>query len=98
MNYRLLVGLALNMVAATCFAAGTEWRRYQIPGTGANVDIPVSIFTEDASSPDGGIGRRFFTKTTGQISQSSQFQIRRTTRQLKFCKRGDLHMAFNTSE
>jgi hypothetical protein len=32
-----------------------------IPSTGANVDIPVSIFTEDAGSP-GATGRRFFTK------------------------------------
>jgi hypothetical protein len=29
---------------------------------GLNVDIPVSLFTEDAGSPEGGTGRRFFTK------------------------------------
>jgi hypothetical protein len=63
MKYRVLFALMLDMVVAPCFAAGTtEWRRYQIPGTGANVDIPVSIFTEDVGSPDGGIGRRFFTQ------------------------------------
>ena len=54
MNYRVLFALVLNMNAATCFAEGIEWRRYQIQSTGANVDIPVSIFTEDAGSPDGG--------------------------------------------
>ena len=37
-------------------------RRYVIPNTGANVDIRVSIFTEDAGSPEDGIGRRFFTQ------------------------------------
>ena len=43
------------------FADNTEWRQYVIPSTGAKVDIPVSIFTEDAGSPEGGTGRRFFT-------------------------------------
>jgi hypothetical protein len=33
-----------------------------IPSTGANVDIPVTIFTEEAALPEGGTGRRFFTK------------------------------------
>ena len=61
-NYRVLFALVINMNAATCVAEGIEWRRYQILSTGANVDIPVSIFTEDAGSPDGGTGRRFFTQ------------------------------------
>jgi len=34
-NYRVLFGLVFNMVAAPCFAEGAEWRRYQIPSTGA---------------------------------------------------------------
>jgi hypothetical protein len=32
------------------------------PGTAANVDLPVSIFTEDAGPPEIGTGRRFFTR------------------------------------
>jgi hypothetical protein len=44
------------------FTDSAEWRRYVIPSTGANVDIPVTIFTEDAQLPEGGTGRRFFTK------------------------------------
>ncbi len=43
-------------------ASATEWRSYVIPSTGARVDIPVSIFTEDAGVPEGGKGRRFFAK------------------------------------
>jgi hypothetical protein len=39
-----------------------EWRKYVIPSTGASVDIPVSIFTEDAGPPEGGTGRRFFSR------------------------------------
>lgn len=52
----------LGMGSATSFAQATEWQRYVIPGIGANVDIPVSIFTEDAGAPEGGTGRRFFTQ------------------------------------
>ena len=55
----LLTALAFCLVPGIAFA--TEWRKYGIPSTGANVDIPVDIFTEDAGPPEGGIGRRFFT-------------------------------------
>jgi hypothetical protein len=58
--HRLLVALAFCLVPGVAFA--TEWRKYSIPGTGANVDIPVDIFSEDAGPPEGGMGRRFFTK------------------------------------
>ena len=62
MKFRVLIAFVLNMGPGICFAETPEWRRYLIPSTGANVDIPVSIFTEDAGSPEGGIGRRFFTQ------------------------------------
>ena len=62
MNYGVLFALVLSMNAAACFAESAEWQRYQIPSTGTNVDIPVSIFTEDAGAPEGGTGRRFFTQ------------------------------------
>jgi hypothetical protein len=58
----LLPALILSLLPATAFADRTEWRKYVIPSTGANVDVPVNIFTEDAGLPDGAIGRRFFTK------------------------------------
>ncbi|TAI61350.1 hypothetical protein [Bradyrhizobium sp. Leo170] len=59
---RLLVALVFCLVPALASAANTEWRKYVIPSTGTNVDIPVTIFTEDAGPPEGGTGRRFFTK------------------------------------
>jgi hypothetical protein len=59
---RLFIAAVLGMGTVTSFAQATEWRRYVIPDTGANVDIPVSIFTEDAGAPEGGTGRRFFTQ------------------------------------
>lgn len=58
MKWRLLIAVVLGTGSLTSFAQATEWRKYVIPGTGANVDIPVSIFTEDAGAPEGGIGRR----------------------------------------
>jgi hypothetical protein len=62
MKLRVLIALVLSMDPGICFAQAAEWRRYVIPSTGANVDIPVSIFSEDAGSPEGGTGRRFFTE------------------------------------
>jgi hypothetical protein len=59
---RLLAALVLSLLPTLAFAAGTEWRKYEIPSTGTNVEIPVTIFTEDAGPPEGGTGRRFFTK------------------------------------
>ena len=113
MNYRVLFALVLNMNAATCFAEGTEWRRYQIPSTGANVDIPVSIFTEDAGSPEGGTGRRFFTQdhradltiqsvpNPGNDSPAEFLQKRRPPQDIQY-KRvtpvSSLYPAFETTE
>jgi len=59
---RLLAVLVLSLVPTIAFAATTEWRKYVIPSIGTNVDIPVTIFTEDGGSQEGGTGRRFFTK------------------------------------
>jgi hypothetical protein len=62
MKLRVLIAFVLNMGPGICLAETAAWRSYVIPSTGAKVDIPVSIFTEDAGSPEGGTGRRFFTK------------------------------------
>jgi hypothetical protein len=53
--------IALSLLPAVAFA-GTQWRRYIIPSTGTSVDLPVTIFSENAGPVDGGLGRRFFTK------------------------------------
>ena len=58
----LLFVVAIAVIPGTVSAASPEWRRYVIPNTGANVEVPVSIFTEDGGTPEGGIGRRLFTK------------------------------------
>ena len=97
MKLRVLIAFVLNMGPGICLAETAAWRSYVIPSTGAKVDIPVSIFTEDAGSPEGGTGRRSLQKTTGQISPSSQFQTMAMPRLLNFCRRGDRPPAFNTS-
>jgi hypothetical protein len=37
------------------------WQKYIVPETGANVDFPNEIFSQDAGRPDRGYGRRFQT-------------------------------------
>ena len=58
--HHILAAIVFILVPAA--AGATEWQKYVIPSTGANVDIPVSIFTEDAGVTEGGDGRRFYTK------------------------------------
>ena len=52
----------ISLIPSIGLAQNIEWQKYVVPDTGAKVDVPVSIFTEDAGPPDGGIGRKFFTK------------------------------------
>jgi len=55
--------LLLSMLPATGLsAAGLEWQRYSIPATGLSVDIPVTIFSEDAGSTEQTQGRMFYTR------------------------------------
>jgi len=63
----LLVALVCGLIPATAGAGDTRWRQYVIPQTGAAVDIPVTIFTEDEGPPDGGTGRRFSQGIIEQI-------------------------------
>jgi len=56
-----VIGLIVSVAPMAAFADNTQWQKFVIPTTGAKVDIPVSIFTEDEGAPEGGTGRRFFT-------------------------------------
>jgi hypothetical protein len=42
-------------------AESVAWQSYVVPETGAKVDIPVAVFSEDGGKPDAGYGRRFLT-------------------------------------
>ena len=53
--------IALSLVPAAAAAGNTDWQRYAIPKTGAAVEIPISVFSQDAGLPQSGLGRRFYT-------------------------------------
>jgi hypothetical protein len=55
----IALGLALSPMVAT--AEPISWSRYQVPESGAAVDIPRSIFSEQAGKPEAGYGGRFLT-------------------------------------
>jgi len=57
----LVVGLSLALSPMLAVAQPISWVRYQVPETGAAVDLPTSIFTEDAGKPADGYGARFLT-------------------------------------
>jgi hypothetical protein len=53
----IVLGLALLPTVAA--AEPISWSRYQVPESGAAVDIPGSIFSEQAGKPEAGYGGRF---------------------------------------
>ncbi len=60
--------LAVSLLAATVLAlrpvsalAQQNWQRYVVTETGASVDVPKHIFTEEAGKPETGYGRSFLT-------------------------------------
>jgi len=48
------------MLASPVLARADAWTAYRIPQSGTSVDIPTSIFTEQAGKPDG-YGQKFRT-------------------------------------
>jgi hypothetical protein len=53
--------LALGLSCVAAAAQPANWRRYVVPETGASVDIPLGIFTEEGGRPETGHGGRFLT-------------------------------------
>lgn len=53
--------IVLSIVPAAANAGETNWRRYELPTSGASVEVPVGIFSRDAGSPESGGGRRLTT-------------------------------------
>ena len=54
--------VAFSLLPSAAFAISSiEWRKYVVHSTGASIDLPADIFSEDSGPPEGGIGRRFFT-------------------------------------
>jgi hypothetical protein len=55
----ILAGISLCGAAE---AQSVRWQRYEIPETGASVDIPTSVFNSDAGRTKVGYGRRFASR------------------------------------
>jgi len=60
---RLFATLAvLGTMPMSVFAAPLDWRTYTIPESALSVDIPVTIFEEDAGAIQGTAGRQLRTR------------------------------------
>jgi hypothetical protein len=58
-HHFIAMGLAVSPVVAA--AQPVNWIRYQVSETGAAVDLPSSIFNDEAGKPESGYGARFLT-------------------------------------
>jgi len=55
------IALGLALLPTVTAAEPISWSRYQVPESGAAVDLPTSIFSEQAGKPEAGYGDRFLT-------------------------------------
>jgi hypothetical protein len=60
MKQSLIFSLVLTFWTSVAMSQPVRWTKYSISETGTTVDLPTSIFTENAGRPDG-YGRRFET-------------------------------------
>jgi len=56
-----LTALGMALLPLVAAAEPISWSRHQVPESGAAVDIPTSIFSEQAGKPEAGYGGRFLT-------------------------------------
>lgn len=58
---RILAATLLALWLGLASAQASDWQRYVVPETGAAVDVPRDIFSEEAGKPETGFGTRFLT-------------------------------------
>jgi hypothetical protein len=58
---RLIVAGLLALWPALATAQPNVWRKYVVVETGANVDVPSTIFSNEVGKPESGYGTRFLT-------------------------------------
>lgn len=58
---RQTMAIVLVTLTHAAFAQPVRWENYTIRETGTSVDVPSSIFTEEAGRPPDGYGQRFRT-------------------------------------
>jgi hypothetical protein len=56
-----VIALSLTLWPMLAVAAQPGWVRFEIPESGASVNIPTSIFSEEGGKPETGYGARFTT-------------------------------------
>jgi hypothetical protein len=56
-----LAALLFSLSPLAASAQPVNWQRYVVAETGASVDVPASVFAEEAGKPETGYGRRFLT-------------------------------------
>jgi len=59
--WSLVAVAALISIGNASAAKPINWERYVVAETGTSVDIPTSVFTEDAGKPKGAYGKQFLT-------------------------------------
>ncbi|MDN5000489.1 hypothetical protein ACFQZO_06295 [Bradyrhizobium sp. GCM10027634] len=57
---KMIAAIVIVLAASPVPAQAANWTTYRIPESGTSVDIPTSIFTEEAGKPDG-YGQKFRT-------------------------------------
>lgn len=65
----MVIGALLWPMLASAQDSG--WRHYMVPESGARVDFPTGIFSQDAGATESGYGRRFKT-TDGRANLTVQ--------------------------
>lgn len=58
----LLSAVATAATSSVLAQQAVGWEKFVVPKTGASVEVPTEIFSEDAGKPERGYGRRFRTK------------------------------------
>jgi hypothetical protein len=58
---RLIVAGLVALWPALTTAQQDDWRKYVVAESGANVDVPRAIFSNEAGKPETGYGARFLT-------------------------------------
>jgi hypothetical protein len=58
---RILAATLLALWPGLAQAQASDWHRYVVPETGAAVEVPRDIFSEEAGKPEASYGMRFLT-------------------------------------
>lgn len=57
----LIAAIVLALWPGLASAQSNDWQRYAVAETGAGVDVPRDIFSDEAGKPEAGYGMRFLT-------------------------------------